>query len=227
MPFVPIVAIALVVIVLIVVSSHFARKRRKQLEEWAQSKSLSFDPSKRRNVDKDYPNFNCFRQGSNRYAENVMQGSWSDRRVLCFDYHYETHSTNSKGQRQTHHHHFSAVIIRSELPLKPLFIRPEGFFDKLAEFVGINDIDFESAEFSRKFYVKADDRRWAYDVIHQRTMELLLERPQFTIQFYGESVLVYRSSRFSTEQFEQALEIGCGILERFPDYLIKQIQEGH
>jgi len=118
-----------------------------------------------------------------------MEGTWSDRHLLAFDYHYETHSTDSKGHRRTNHHHFSAVILASALPLKPLFIRAEGFFDKLTEFVGFDDIDFESAEFSRKFYVKAKDRRWAYDVIHARTMEFLLSMPRFTIQFDRNNVI--------------------------------------
>ncbi len=224
---VPFVIFVLVIIVFIVLSAYFAGKRRKELMEWAHSKSLSFEPSKHKNIDDQYPDFKCFRQGSNRYAENVMRGSWSEKPILAFDYHYETHSTNSKGQRQTHHHRFSAIIVGSDLVLKPLFIRPEGFFDKITEFVGFDDIDFESAEFSRKFYVKADDRRWAYDVIHQRTMEFLLDRPQFTIQFAGRDVLVHRSSRFSVQQFEQALEIASGILDRLPDYLVKQMKEGN
>ncbi|MCZ6810529.1 MAG: hypothetical protein O7D97_00875, partial [Planctomycetota bacterium] len=55
-----------------------------------------------------------------------------------------------------------------------LLIRREGMFDKLAGAFGFDDIDFESAEFSKRFYVKSPDKRFAYDVIHPRMMEFLL-----------------------------------------------------
>ena len=55
-----------------------------------------------------------------------------------------------------------------------LLIRPEGFFDKVAGAFGFDDIDFESEEFSRAFFVKSSDKRFAYDVLHPRMLELLM-----------------------------------------------------
>ena len=149
------------------------------------------------------------------------------QRVTCgFDYHYETHSTNSKGQRQTHHHYFSALVVDAGLPLKPLFIRPEGFFDKVTEFVGFEDIDFESAEFSQKFYVKAPDRRWAYDVLHQKTMELMLAYPRFHIEFQGTQVIAYHDNRtFSLGEFSSALKVVTGILDYLPESVVRELKE--
>jgi hypothetical protein len=201
-----------------------AKRRREEMRAWASARGMAFDPS-RRGIESSYPNFKCLRQGSGRYAHNMMNGQWQGRRFLGFDYHYETHSTDSKGHTQTNHHHFSAVILGSDVPLEPLFIRPEGFFDKITEFFGIDDIDFESAEFSRKFYVKASDRRWAFDVIHARTMEFLLAQPRFSIEFDRNSVIAWRSSRFSLAEFEQAAEVVRGILDLLPDYVVKQRRE--
>ena len=62
----------------------------------------------------------------------------------------------------------------------------------MGEFFGFDDIDFESDEFSREFCVKAADRRWAFDVIHQATMEFLLAAPRFTIELAGPRVMAYR-----------------------------------
>jgi len=222
-PIFPIAVILIVVVIVAIIYGHYAaKKRREALRAWAQSRSLRFDQTRDHSVEDIFPQFNCLHEGSNRYAENRMFGHYSGREFLGFDYHYETHSTDSKGRRQTHHHHFSAVILGSKVPLKPLFIRPEGFFDKVKEFFGFDDIDFESAEFSRKFYVKARDRRWAYDVIHQRTMEFLLGSPEFTIEFGAGRVIAYRSGRFGATEFEQAAEVICGILDRLPDYLVRQ-----
>ena len=151
-----------------------------------------------------------------------MHGKWADHDFVGFDYHYETYTHTSKGGRQTQHHYFSAAILSSPVLLKSLFVRPEGFFDKLTEFFGFDDIDFESAEFSRKFYVKSPDKKWAYDVIHQRTMEFMLASPQFSLQFSGNAVIAWRGSTFKTTDFEQAAELIKGILDRLPDYVLKQ-----
>ncbi|MBN1868222.1 hypothetical protein JW916_13130 [Candidatus Sumerlaeota bacterium] len=221
--FVGFVAFIVVVIVLGILQ---AGKRRKELMGWAMSKNLRFDRAKDRGVENRFPEFKCLRQGSNRYAENVMSGDWKGRSFLGFDFHYETHSTDSKGRRQTHHHHFSAVVIGCEIPLKPLFIRPEGFFDKITEFFGLDDIDFESAEFSRKFYVKAEDRRWAFDVIHPRAMQMLLDMPRFTIQMHGSHVIAYRGARFNVRDFESAAQVATDLLDQMPDYLVKQLRDG-
>lgn len=217
-----IVLFVVVFIGAIIYARYAAAKRRKELAAWAQGKGLSFDPSNDKGMDERFPEFDCLRQGSDRYAFNRMEGDWSGRRLLGFDYHYETQSTDSKGRRTTHDHHFSAVILDSTVPLKPLFMRPEGFFDKVTEFFGYDDIDFESAEFSRKFYVKSPDKRWAYDVIHQRTMEFLLEMPRFTIKFDRQQVIAYRSSRFKPGDFTAAVEVIAGILDRLPEYVVQQ-----
>ena len=205
--------------------AYASAQRRKELMLWTQSKGLRYRAGRDRAMDTRFPKFKCLGQGSGRYAYNIMEGDWSGRKLLAFDYHYATHSTDSKGHRRTNHHHFSAVILSSDLPLKPLFIRPEGFFDKITEFVGFDDIDFESAEFSRKFYVKAEDRRWAFDVIHPRSMEFLLDRAQFTIQFDRNHVIASRSEKFSSRDFETAIETVCGVLDRMPDYLVKQLRD--
>jgi hypothetical protein len=144
--------------------------------------------------------------------------------VRAFDYHYETHHTDSKGNRRTTHHYFSAVIVDSGLPLKPLFICQERLFDKLADFVGFNDIDFESAEFSKKFYVKSPDKKWAYDVLHQATMEFMLQSLQYDIEFFGRHVIAYRNKTFTVGYFEEAINLVNGILDRFPESLIQELK---
>ena len=219
--------VILVVIGLIILGIYQSARRRKELMAWARSKGLSFSAWKDWSIEQRFPQFKCLRQGSDRYAYNIMEGDWSGRPIIAFDYHYETESSGSKGQRQTHDHNFSAVIIRCNHLLKPLFIRPERFFDKFTEFFGFDDIDFESAEFSRKFYVKAKDKRWAYDVIHARTMQFLLDMPQFTIEFDPVHVIAYRSSRFNIAEFEAAAETIKGILDRLPDYLVKELRGEH
>ena len=193
------------------------RKRRKELTAWAASKGLSFSPAKDRTFDNRYPALGCLRRGHSRYAYNIAEGTWEKRPVTCFDYHWATGSGKNR-----HDYHFSAILLTSDVRLQPLHIRPEGIFDKVTEFFGIDDIDFESAEFSRAFHVKAAEKRWAYDVLHVRTMEFLLGMPRLSIQFDEHAVLAWKNRRFKPEQFEEAIAVAEGILDRLPPYLIEQ-----
>lgn len=213
---------AAVLILFGIIGLVLAAKRRKALLEWANSHGWKFDPDRDRDFPDRFPEFKHFQQGSDRYAYNIVRGELHGLPITAFDFHYETHSRNSKGRRSTTHHRSSAAIVESNLPLKPLFIRHEGFFDKITEFFGHDDIDFESAEFSRKFYVKAADRRWAYDVLHARTMQFLLDMPRFTIQFDRGHVVAYRNSTLNIKDFEAAVEVVSGILDQLPDYLVRQ-----
>ncbi|MEW6236371.1 MAG: hypothetical protein AB1656_13370 [Candidatus Omnitrophota bacterium] len=202
-----------------------AQKRKKELMEWAQSNGLRFHPDNDHAMDNRYNSFSCLQEGSHRYAYNIMEGEWKQRGLCAFDYHYETYSTDSKGNRETHHHYFSAAAVKTEWPMKPLFIRPEGFFDKITEFLGFDDIDFESAEFSRQFYVKSPDKRWAFDVIHQRAMEFLMNAPRFQLDFQGYDIIAYRDKTFCPADFEAAIDVIHGLLDLLPDYLIRELKK--
>ena len=218
-----IIAVIALIIAGVIVKHKKAEGRRKELAGWAFSKGLNFSPGRDGSIDNRY-SFKCLQRGSNRYGYNIIEGNLGNRPVCAFDYHYETHHTDSKGNRQTSHHYFSAVIVDSGLPLKPLFIREERLFDKLADFVGFNDIDFESAEFSKKFYVKSPDKKWAYDVLHQATMEFMLQSLQYDIEFLGRHVIAYRNKTFKAGYFEEALILVNGILDRLPESLIQELK---
>jgi hypothetical protein len=162
------VAVIGLVIAGLIYSHYQKQKRIEALRTLAARHGWSFSPGNDSALESRFPGYSCLAQGSRRYAYNILHGRSGEHGFCGFDYHYETYSTDSKGKRTTHHHYFSAVAIATDLPLKPLLIRPETFFDKVGEFFGLDDIDFESHDFSRQFYVKADDRRWAFDVIRRR-----------------------------------------------------------
>ncbi|MCK4570781.1 hypothetical protein KAT84_02405 [Candidatus Bipolaricaulota bacterium] len=199
----------------------FGAKRKKELAAWATNAGLAFSPGSDRSYDNRYPAFGCLHRGHTRSAYNIASGSWNGRQLEAFDYRYVTgHGKN----RSTHT--FSAIILRSGLLLKPLRIRSENAFDKLTEFFGADDIDFESDQFSREFHVKSPDKKWAFDVLHQRTMEFLLSHPKFSIEFDTEHVICWRNRRFDLQTRESAISVVEGILDRLPEYLIREQEKG-
>lgn len=207
--FVVVAAIGVVVVWL-------SAKRRKELQEWARGAGLSFSASFDRHVEDRYPDFDCLRRGHSRAAYNIASGSWNGRPLETFDYRYVT----GHGKDRTTHT-FSAVVLGSQVPLKPLYLRTENVFDRVTEFFGADDIDFESAEFSRAFHVRSPDKKWAYDVLHQRTMEFLLASPRFSIAFDNRCAICWRGSRFDLPTRLEAIAVVEGILDRLPEYLIR------
>jgi hypothetical protein len=217
---------AAVAIVIAVISHKQTVRRALEVEAWATRQGLRYRPGKDPSIEGRFPLFSCLREGDDRYGTNVCVGGRRGREVAAFDYHYETSSTDSKGHRQTTDHWFSMVVVNSGLPLKGLRIRPETFFDKIGEFFGFDDIDFELTAFSNAFHVKARDRRFAFDVLHQATMEFLLGAPRFQIELAGPWLAVWRTSRLKPEEFSDALGVAEGILERLPEYLLRDLKGG-
>jgi hypothetical protein len=223
-----IIAIIIIVIVAIVGLSIWkkrkAEKRRMELAEWAKSRSFNFRPCNDSGIDNRFLLFECLQRGENRYGYNVIEGPIGNRKVCAFDYHYETHSSDSKGNRHTQHHYFSAVAVETDLRLKPLFIRSENFLDKIGEFIGINDINFESTEFNKQFHVKSPDKKWAYDVVNQANMDLLLNSCRFSLEFNGNAVIAYQKSTFAPGYFEEALLLLTRMLDNLPDSVIQELK---
>lgn len=220
------VVIALIVIAGVIYSWLQTKKRREAMAAWAAQNGLSYSPGHDGSFQHSFPEFSLLKSGEgDRYAYNIMAGTYRKRELRAFDYHYITTSTDDKGNRTTHHHNFSAIIVGAELPLKPLNIRPEGFFDKIGAAFGFEDINFESAEFSRKYKVTAPDRKWAYDILHQRAIEFLLAQPKFSLAFGNRNlVMFWTAGCWEPAQFELAANTVGQLLDLIPVYVREQQQ---
>ena len=202
----------------IIHAHHRAHVRSSKLAGWAAAKGLYFHKGKVKSFDDEHPVLRCLRRGHSRFAYNVANGEWGEFVFTSFDYHY---ATGSGKNRRTYR--FSGIFLRPRFPLQPLIVRPEGFFDKVKAGFGMNDIDFESAEFSKKFYVTAVDKRWAYDVITPRVMEFLLRErnspARLSFELDHELICVVSKKVLSVPEIEQAVHFGKAILDSIPDYV--------
>lgn len=197
-----------------------AKKRREAFQALAERLGMRYTEHDN-SLDDRYRFLNKLDQGSNRYAFNVIEGRYSGHAICLFDYHYETHSRDSKGRRQTHHHYFSFFILNQSRRFPELRIYPESFLSKLGQMIGFDDIDFESAEFSRAFTVRSNDKKFAYDVCHTRMMEYLLARRDLSIEIEGHSVAIGCDRRLKPEEIEGRIRQLVEIRELFPEYLYK------
>ncbi len=217
-----IILIVVVVIVAIAWSHIAALKRRDAMAAVANTLGLLFDESKDYSYDEQYHFLSKLCQGSRRYAFNILSGYYCGRPVSAFDYHYETYSTDSKGNRSTHHHYFSFFILHMDIAFPELLISHEGWTSKFAQFFGYDDIDFESAEFSRKFCVRSPDKKFAYDIVHPQMMEYLLANPDLNIEMERHCITLFFGTRLAPEHIEPNLNRLLKIYDLIPDYVMNR-----
>ena len=212
-------AVIALIIIGAIMSGIAARKRREAFAALATRLGLTFSPEHDTDISSRFEFLNKLSQGSNRYAYNILSGHHRGHSVLAFDYHYETHSTDSKGNRRTDHHHFSFFILTLERSFPELTIASEGIFSKFAQALGYDDIDFESHEFSRKFCVRSRDKKFAYDVCHARMMEYLLANDDLVIEIEDAALALAFARRLASDAIEPNLERLVQVRSLLPNYL--------
>jgi len=212
-----IVGVVAIIVVVVVIGYIAARKRREAMAAVAGRLGLRFQPRKDRGLARQYRFLDKLRQGSNRYAFNILSGSYEGHDMMLFDYHYQTGSG-----KNTHHHYFSFFILQLPMSFPELVIDKEGFFSKIAQAFGYDDIDFESHEFSRKFCVRSADKKFAYDVCNGRMIEYLLSNNDLSIEIEGDSLAISFSRRLAPEQIEPNLNRLFTARSLMPEYLFSR-----
>jgi hypothetical protein len=201
------------------------RQRLAGLAWWAQANGFSFDPGDPWSLDGRYVGVADIGKGHARYAFEVL--SRTDP-VPCsiFRYHFKTWETrtvtrNGRTYTETYEetHWRRYLIVELGVPFPQLFLRAEGIFDKIAGFVGFDDIDFESEEFSKRYFCKSEDRQFAYAVIHPQMMEWMMTR-----RWEGElrrELLVMDIGRVNhtPQGCQEAWENAAGFVNRIPPFV--------
>ena len=209
-----IVGFVAIFVVVLVVGYISSLKRREAMAAVAAKLGMRFMPHKDRGMARRYRFLNKLRQGSGRYAFNVLSGGYQGHEVLLFDYHYKTGSG-----KNTHHHYLSFFIMQLPISFPELIIVPEGIFSKIAQAVGYDDIDFESHEFSRKFCVRSKNKKFAYDVCNARMIDYLLSNTDLSIEIEEKALAISFNSRLAPDKIEPNLNRLVTVRSLLPDYL--------
>ena len=209
-------AVATLIAVGIIYGIIKARQRREAMARLAAELGLQYYPDDPWDLPGRYAQFEVFNTGHARRASNVMAGPIDGHDVLIFDYRYTTGS----GKNQTTHHHQIAIL---ELPILAarLRMRRENVFDKIASWVGHDDLDFESAEFSRLYHVKCATPKFAYDVLHARLIDYLLKCGDVPALEMAGPLLILTDSQRDMQNVRRLLGIGRQIITSLPEYLLK------
>jgi hypothetical protein len=223
-PFFAIVVVGLLLGALAYLTILQDRKRREALRAVAGNLGLRFDPGMDRSIHRAFGHA-LFNKGRSRGASNNIFGvselAGYPIDVRMGDYQYVTGSGKS---RQTHKLSFACFLLPF-VGTPDLLIRTEGLGDKLLGTLGFDDIDFESDEFNRRFWVKSGEKRFAYDVVHPLMMEFLLKGPTPQVEIVRDVCLVLEGrTRWDPDTFEGAVGWFEAFLSRWPTHLTEQLQ---
>lgn len=196
------------------------KRRRVAFQAMADHTGLRYAPEVDHELASHFEFLNALGTGSNRYAHHVVRGEVDGLEVVAFEYHYETHSSSKNGRR-THHHHLSVFTTNLPQSFPELTIRPEDVFSKIAQAVGYDDIDFESAEFSRRYCVRSRDKKFAYDVCHPVAMEFLMRFHDLDIEIEGRTLAAIQRGHLQPNHVESNLRRLLAFRRLLPKYLLQ------
>lgn len=229
-----IVLVVIVVVVLVGVGMYYAHKaeqeRTEALRAIAQENGWTFNSVRDYAHASTYRAFGVFSRGHSRRASNTIEGGVTindhPHHLKMGDYEFKETTHNGK-QSQTTTYRFSYLCLHLPyMDIPDLFIRREHLFDKIGAALGFDDIDFESAEFSRNFHVSASDKRFAYDVISPGMMEFLLASPKVGVEMRSGIICVHTGmGRWDPPEFLAHLAWVYHFIDRWPDHVVHSLLE--
>lgn len=162
-----------------------------------------------------------FGEGFARRAEYVVHGRFRDREIVAFEYIFKT-ERGSGDDRETETHHYMVVSIGLPAARPMLQVSRENVGWKLLGSVGFKDLQLESEEFNKRFRIKTDNNKFAYDVLHPRTMQWMMDDHRFTAQpfrFERANILTWHQSTMQVDMIDDYLNFLCDIVDSVPSFV--------
>jgi uncharacterized protein DUF3137 len=168
-----------------------------------------------------------FEQGDQVTFTNVLLGEWKGLPFKAAELTVYAKSLNSKGRTELVKQEEYSVLV-AELDLRVwmpwVVLTPESVLTKAKAALGVHDIQFESGQFNARFYVRAEDRRFAYQLIDARMMEYLLSTDSATkaalrYEVRGSRLLIATprgSDNVILDDVFPLFEVASGMAERIP-----------
>jgi hypothetical protein len=157
-----------------------------------------------------------FGEGRNRRACSVVSGEHRGRKLRAFEYAYDSGGGES-AQRVCH----TVVVVNLPGASPTLEVTLEHARRQLPGPVGVHDLELGSERFNVRFRVRTDDDRFAYDVLHPRTMEWMLDDPRataFSVRFDGAALICWEPGALDVGRLLAMIDYACDHLDRVPDY---------
>ena len=202
------------------------KQRREALAAKAQELNLTFKAEKRADYAHQYGFLDKLGGSSGAGKQsclNIITGELGSNPVTLFDYYYIT--SNGRvwwwAPSWEKHCYLSFIIVNMNSNFPELTIAREGFFSKIAQAIGFDDIDFESHAFSTRYKVKSKDKKFAYDFCNAQMIDYLLDQPNMTIEVEKHALALGFDDQLAWAETDRHLSRLAKIRSLMPNYLFE------
>jgi hypothetical protein len=185
-------------------------KRAKAFQTWAKQRGFRYRRGE--GALAGFSTAEPWGRGERRTGAHVLRGDHRGEPVLMFEYRFMAGNDN----KEIHNYQVVAVPLPAPVPL--LDIAHEGGFSRRFG----DDIDFENQAFNDKFKITSADRRFAYDIVHARTMEWMLADPRagaWQWRFEGTWLMTFHKAKLDPEDALGRAEFLLQVRAGAPAYL--------
>ncbi len=186
--------------------------REGQMRAVAHRLKMDFVLQEEYSVTREVSDFELFRQGQNRVANNIMQkqDEWMEDRIKIFDYQFETgYGKSRRLVAQT------VFLMRSKnLGLPQFVMKPETIFNKLGSYLGMQqDIDFERfPKFSGNYLLQGDDEDYIRFKMTDEILHFFSRERGWHMEGVNYYLILYKENqRLRANSIPQLYERGMGL----------------
>lgn len=190
------------------------RERASQMEVMAKRLEMDFSEEDEWGLMELVRDFRLFRRGGRKRVFNILRYSTplDEIKVNVFDYRFVV----STGKSARRYYQTVFFVQSKELALPEFWMKPEGFFHKVGNLLGMEDINFEEhPDFSEQYYLTGEDEElirhtFNKDVLHYFTVE-----KDWSLEGVGYFFILYkRNVLFPPRQIKGMFERGVELWKR-------------
>jgi hypothetical protein len=165
-----------------------------------------------------FATFEPFDRGHSRKTSNLLVKQIGDHVLYAFDYEYKITTSNGKSAQTTTYKHAIAAA-RLSLSLPNISMQPETIMHRVGEKFGLRELEFESEEFNKMYFIRSQDDRAAYDILDPQMIEYFLDQPPTWWQMGGYHLLRIDSRQGDVPEVHRAIQEVQGFVERIPPFV--------
>jgi hypothetical protein len=183
------IAVAAVGVGVFLYSMYTENKRREVIKTLSGELGLEYFQSLPSSDQLLFNDFQLAGQGRGRKTSNVIIADSGELRMILFDYQYTTGS----GKNSSTHRQSVALVSSQNLRLPEFKLAPEGFFQRVAEFFGSKDIDFEDdAEFSKRYLLQGPEETAIREFFDAERRKRFLELDRLHVEGRDRSFIFFQ-----------------------------------
>lgn len=170
------------------------RERREALARLAQRLRLAFAPEGSAALLAELDQLIGTRHKHSARVRNLLSGKRDGIPFELADYSFVT-----GGGKHSHHHQHSVVVVRPGFPVPDFHLRHENWLDKIGDYVGWHDLDFDHRpEFSRRYFLRGKDETAIRALFSDRALGLLEreERQDLILGGHGDALMIHSGNKF-------------------------------